>query len=218
MVGVGYGKGASLPEEHVRWLTPDEIDAKQQRGLRLRFFDARDTGEFAAGTLPGAESLPQTQLMFMKKHAQPLIDDIIAGAGGADDLVLFANTAGVGNGMTSGRDVYVMAYLLELGVPLERMARLTGGLNAWKASGRPTPKPASPVTAGVSGLADLLEASDLGRLVEPLASLTLTQLQSTLADDGRPAVLAALKDCGLLLTDRQAVAKAVARYVRERSS
>ena len=48
--------------------------------------------------------------------------------------VLFANTAGR-HGMTAGRDVWVMAFLREIGVPLERMARLEGGLNGWRAAG-----------------------------------------------------------------------------------
>lgn len=101
MVGVGYGKGASLPEERVRWVSPEAIEERLQRGERLRFFDARDEHEYKAGSLPGAESLPQTALMFTRHTVQPLLDDIVSGAGGADDLILFANTAGKGSGMSA---------------------------------------------------------------------------------------------------------------------
>ena len=60
MVGVGYGKGHHLPEAEVRWLTPEEMEERQRRGLQLRFFDARDEKEYEEGTLPGAELLSQT--------------------------------------------------------------------------------------------------------------------------------------------------------------
>jgi rhodanese-related sulfurtransferase len=90
MVGVGYVKGIGEDEE--RWLTPEEIEAKQQRGERLRFFDARHESEYAAGTLPGAESLAQTAIMFNRDAIRTLIDDLLSGAGGASDLVFFANT------------------------------------------------------------------------------------------------------------------------------
>ena len=156
MVGVGYGKGVGLPEERVRWLSPADVEAKQLAGGNVRFFDARDDHEWREGSVPGAESLPQTSLMFMRDRVQPLLDDLLSGASGADELVFFANTAGRGDGMTSGRDVYVMAFLLELGLPLERMARLEGGLNGWSKSGRPTPAPASPGREHVDTLEALL--------------------------------------------------------------
>jgi hypothetical protein len=59
MVGVSYGKGASLPEGEVRWVSPEDVERMQKSGKRLRLFDARDTQEWEAGSVPGAESLPQ---------------------------------------------------------------------------------------------------------------------------------------------------------------
>ncbi len=215
MVGVGYGKGVGLPEDQVRWHTPEEIEAKQQRGERLRFFDARDDNEYAAGTLPGAEHLAQSSLMFKRDAIQPLLDDLLSGAGGADDLIFFANTAGKGNGMTAGRDVYVMAFLLELGLPLERMSRLAGGLHGWQASGRPTPAPSSGSTEAVDGWDGLLATASLPHLRPSLEATALSECVSKLVHESRPALLAHLKEAGLGLADRQALCNAIAKAIRE---
>lgn len=214
MVGVGYGKGASLPEELVRWHTPDEIDEKLRRGEKLRFFDARDQKEFEAGTLPGAEALAQTAVMFMRETIQPLIDDLLNGAGGAHDLVFFANTAGKGNGMTAGRDVYVMAYLQELGLPLERMSRLAGGLDGWSKSGRPTPSPSHGCGDTLDGWDALLAHAELTRLRPMLEAISLESCTAQL-QVARTALLNNLKDHGLTLPDRQALCNAIAKAVRE---
>ena len=117
MVGVSYGKNATLPDEQVRWLTPEEIEQRVEKGERIRFFDARDVMEDNMGSLPGAESLAQSSLMFAKQDVQPILDDLLANFSTYDVLIFFANTAGPNSGITSGRDVYVMAYLHELGVP-----------------------------------------------------------------------------------------------------
>jgi rhodanese-related sulfurtransferase len=212
MVGVGYGKGASLPEEDVRWLTPAEIETRQQAGERLRLFDARDEHEYAAGSLPGAESLSQTNLMFNRANVQPLVDELLTG-GGAHDLVFFANTAGPNTGMTSGREVYVMAYLLEVGLPLKRMARLSGGLRGWADSGRPTPCGVAVAdTRTLDGLDALLEQADLSRLRgDALARITLEECAAL----ERPALLNTLKELGLPLADRQALCNAIAKAKRE---
>ena len=218
MVGVGYGKGATLPDDAVRWLTPEEIEERLDRGEKIRLFDARDDKEYNDGSLPGAESLAQTSLMFTKERIQPLIDDIVSNHSTYDDLVFFANTAGPNSGMTAGREVYIMAYLQELGVPLARMARLSGGLSGWKASGRPTPPSgrAPDAQQAVSGLPALLESASLGHLQESLAALTLeAAAEACLAS--RTAFLAALKDeYGLSkLPERQALCKALQKAVRE---
>ena len=219
MVGVGYGKGAELPDDEVRWLTPEEIEERQARGETIRFFDARDPEEHAKGTLPGAESLAQTKLMFAKEVVQPLMDDLLRGAGGADDLVFFANTAGPNWGMSAGREVFVMAYLKELGVPMERMARLRGGYSGWKASGRPSPAGGVEKAAmggGGSGFSELLDSVGLGHLNEPLAALTLEAAAAAVVAS-RPQFLAMLKDDYHVtkLADRQALCNSLSKAVRE---
>jgi hypothetical protein len=103
MAGVSYGKGAPVDEAQVRWLTPEDIDERIASGARLRLIDARDKDkEFCQGSLPGAISLGQTDLMFNRESYATLIDELVRGS---DEIVLFANTGGPNTGMTSGRDV-----------------------------------------------------------------------------------------------------------------
>ena len=135
MVGVGYGKGATVDESQVRWVTADELEELRSREVPLRILDARDKHEFEAGSIPGAVSLAQSSIMFMVDQVRPLMDEILAGP--ADEqVVMFANTAGPNSGMTAGREVYVMAYLHELGLPMHKMERLSGGFRGWQESGR----------------------------------------------------------------------------------
>ena len=105
----------------------------------------------------------------------------------------------------------MMAYLVELGLPLQRMARLTGGLRGWIDSGRPAPPPAT--SAGtVSGLDALLAEAGVGALA---AGITLDALATEMAG-GRPALLAYLKESGVSsLADRQKLANALAKAKRE---
>lgn len=229
MVGVGYGKGIGEDEE--RWLTPEEIEAKQQRGERLRFFDARHESEYAAGTLPGAESLAQTAIMFNRDAIRTLIDDLLSGAGGASDLVFFANTGGAGGSMSAGRDVYVIAFLRRLGLPLARMSRLSGGLRGWHASGRPTPKPSTrsrwrpgersflPVDEW-DGLLGTAALSPLRERLRPLlddrsccVGTTLSACVSIFSKEQRPGLLSHLKDAGLALADRQMLCNVIAKAI-----
>ena len=229
MVGVGYGKGIGEDEE--RWLTPEEVEAKQQRGERLRFFDARHESEYAAGTLPGAESLAQTAIMFNRDAIRTLIDDLLSGAGGASDLVFFANTGGAGGSMSAGRDVYVIAFLRRLGLPLARMSRLSGGLRGWHASGRPTPKPSTrsrwrpgersflPVDEW-DGLLATAALSPLRERLRPLlddrsccVGTTLSACVSIFSKEQRPGLLSHLKDAGLALADRQVLCNVIAKAI-----
>ena len=231
MVGVGYVKGIGEDEE--RWLTPEEIEAKQQRGERLRFFDARHESEYAAGTLPGAESLAQTAIMFNRDAIRTLIDDLLSGAGGASDLVFFANTGGAGGSMSAGRDVYVIAFLRRLGLPLARMSRLSGGLRGWHASGRPTPKPSTrsrwrpgersflPVDEW-DGLLGTAALSPLRERLRPLlddrsccVGTTLSACVSIFSKEQRPGLLSHLKDAGLALADRQVLCNVIAKAITD---
>ena len=219
MVGVSYGKGATLQDDAVRWLTPEEVEERLERHEKIRLFDARDEKEYEDGSLPGAESLAQSSLMFTKDRLQPLLDDLVSNHSTFDDLVFFANTAGPNAGMTAGREVFIMCYLQELGVPLASMARLSGGLHGWKATGRPTPpsgRAATDAQQAVSGLPAFLESTSLGHLQESLAALTL-EAAAAACLASRTDFLAALKDeYGLSkLPERQALCKALQKAVRE---
>ena len=63
-----------------------------------------------------------------------LAKEICASAGSAE-LVLFANTGGT-EGMSASRDLYMLNILHALGgLQVDRMVRLEGGLDGWKAAG-----------------------------------------------------------------------------------
>lgn len=216
MAGISYGKGAVLPEGKVRWLSPDDLDGLVAAGKCVRFFDARDEREAdSLGTIPGAESLAQSTLMFTVEKVQPLLNALVAGDyGGADELVFFANTAGVA-GVAAGREVWVMAYLVELGVPLERMARLSGGFFGWRDSGREIGSLSESGGAVADGLDGFLEERKLGHLSPCLAGRTLRELAAAL-DASRPAFLGELKALGVGgLADRQALSNALSKARRE---
>ena len=167
--------------------------------------------------MPGAESLSQSSLMFTRHLVQPLVDELLQGASGADDLVFFANTAGK-EGMSAGRELFVMAFLAELGMPLERMARLEGGLNGWKASGRTAPPPQVNSGGGkIDALPALLaEAGVADERIQALsAEMSIGALGEQLSEGGRPALLTYLKERGLELALRQKVATTFARAKRE---
>ena len=114
MVGVGYGKGAEVDESKVRWISPEELEDLRARNIPLRILDARDEEEFKQGSVPGAISMAQTSIMFAMAKVKVIIDQLVAGPDD-EQIVMFANTAGPNSGMTAGREVYVMAYLHELG-------------------------------------------------------------------------------------------------------
>ena len=215
MAGISYGKGATLPEGAMRWLSPDEIDALVADGRKVRFFDARDRKEVdALGTIPGAEELAQSTLMFTTASVQPLIDALLAGDYGADELVFFANTAGH-EGMSAGRELFVIAYLGELGVPYGRMARLAGGFHGWKASGRLVGSLGAPVEM-VSGIDAFLEQAKLSHLAAQLGDgRTLRGLAEAL-EASRPSFLNELKELGVSkLADRQTLCNALGKARRE---
>ena len=125
------------------------------------------------------------------------------------------SAAGKGNGMAAGRDVYVMAFLMELGVPLESMARLEGGVDGWKASGRPLLIPTGPDVDVVSDFGVLLSQHGIKEATrEALASLSLEACVRAL-HESRVTLLNLLKERGLGLAERQAVVNALSKAVRE---
>lgn len=222
MVGVGYGKGADLPEASVRWVSAAEVWAQMEASgsssrAPLLLLDARDTTEFEAGTLPGATSLAQNALMFEREkdpRVRSILESVLADA--SREVVLFANTAGTG-GMVAGRDVWVMAFFHELGVPLDRMARLQGGLNGWRQASLPVELPSR---AGALGLHNSLEAllsaagvpQHFARL--DAAGETLPSC-AVLVAQGRAAMLNRFSALGLGLADRHKLAGIFSKAVRE---
>ena len=213
MAGISYGKGAVVDETQVRWITPAQLEVRIARREPLRLCDARDEKEFVEGSLPGAVLLGQTCLMFsLRGKVKGLLDSIVAGE---MDIVLFANTGGPNSGMQAGRDVYVMAYLHELGVPYSRMWRLDGGVFGWRESGRPLPLPEDGApSVSTSSLGAFLHSAGLGHLSDTLSGETLEGCAEDLGRS-RPAFLQRLKELGVdRLADRQALANAIGKARR----
>ena len=210
MVGVGYGKGASVDESQVRWATPEELELRRSSAEKLWLLDARDQAEHELGTIPGAISLAQTDLMFRRHALQGTIDEIIS----ANDVILFANTAGPNSGITAGRDVWVMAFLHELGKPMAQMARLRGGFRGWQDAGMPVEFP-GPAQAPLPKTVDeLLTCHGLVHLQQELAGESLQQLVER-CRCSRPDFLQWLKELGIQgVAQRQQVANALAKEVR----
>ena len=73
MVGVSYGKGASVPDADVRWVSVKalslELSGESGGGSGdLLLLDCRDLNEHERGSIPGARPLPQTGLMFQRNR------------------------------------------------------------------------------------------------------------------------------------------------------
>jgi rhodanese-related sulfurtransferase len=215
MVGVGYGKGVDLPEGSVRWIAVSDAQVRIETAAPW-LLDARDAVEYQAGTLPGTTHLAQNSLMFESRsgHVQRTLDDILADA--SRDIILFANTAGVG-GMTAGRDLWVLAFLHELGVPCSRMMRLEGGFNNWQDAGRAVEVPCRPDALEVQeSLEPLLVAAGLPHLF-PLLDASGETLAScaALAALPRSAMLEYLTRLKIGLNDRQRLAGVLAKAYRD---
>ena len=214
--GATYGGAADFnkfAEEQVRWITVNELQERQASGDALVIFDVRAKADYQAGTIPGAESLPQGE-MFL--NIDSMKAQILAAASRAQhaELVLFANTGGV-SGPAASRDLFVLNVLaLEEfgGVPLDKMLRLQGGLDAWRAAGFACVLPQKPKAA--ESLEALLEEASLSHLAAQLEGHSLEVLQHILASGGRTALLNALKDRELKLPERQKLANAIQRTVR----
>ncbi len=216
MVGVSYGKGASLPEGQVRWITGEQLEERIARGESVRIFDCRGVQDHAEASIRGAQSLAQTTLMFNKEKVQALIDELVAG-GGAEEAVFFGNTAGEA-GYSAGRDVWVIAYLMELGVPLSSMLRLAGGLNQWVKEGRPVNPGRALWSKKVDDVPVLLETAGVPHLAPFVATSTSLAALAAALRDGRPELLRLLKGIGVeKLAERQAISNALAKAVREKA-
>ncbi|KAL1529899.1 hypothetical protein AB1Y20_000827 [Prymnesium parvum] len=217
--GASYGAAADfnkLRDEDIRWVSAEELRRWQAAARPLLLLDVRNDPERAAGTIPGSQPFSQGKL-FLDWHAmQPQIDRIVAAAAEAPavEIVLFANTGGP-NGPSAGRDLYVLNFLHEMGVPLERMARLEGGFQQWRREGYEALPPPRPPAA--TSLGALLEEAGLTHLAEPLAGESLEHLSEVLTAS-RADLLSLLKDLGLQLPDRQKVTNAISRTVKSKST
>ena len=214
--GATYGAAADFnkfEDEQIRWITVHELHDRQAAGEEYMVYDVRDQSDYNVGTIPGAQHLPQGEMFLNLPAMKPRILEAAAKAARAE-LVLFANTGGV-NGPAASRDLYVLNVLVleEFGgVPINRILRLKGGLNEWKAAGFACAPPPKPKAAG--SIEALLQEASLSHLTAQLEGQSLESLQDVLACGGRNTLLNALKDRGLKLPDRQKLTNAIQRTAR----
>ena len=218
--GATYGASGDFNKfdiEDLRWVNAQQLAGWQADSRPLVLVDVREPGEHQGGTIPGAQNLPQGNLFIDYKKMLPQMNEIAARSqAGEADIVLFANTGGVA-GAAASRDLYVLNFLNQVAtpaVPVERLVRLEGGVNGWKAAGfalAPPPKPAA--TASLSAL---LDEAGLPHLAAALAEQSLQQLAAVFEADGRTGLLGLLKGLGLSLSERQKVANAVSAQQRLR--
>ena len=213
--GATYGASADFnkfKESEIRWVTPSELAGWLDESRSVLLLDVREPAHYQAGTIAGARSYPQGSLFMDYKSMQPQTDEIVAAAA-TSELVLFANTGGVG-GPSASRDLYVLNFLAEIGgLGVDRMVRLEGGLDAWKRAGfeaLPPPKPAPTALT----LDAILEEAGFAHLAEKLAGHSFESLAAVFESDGRQKLLDLLKGLGLTLPERQKVANAVSKAVK----
>jgi peptide-methionine (R)-S-oxide reductase len=216
----------SLDEKDVQWVSVDAAaDADET------FVDCRRRADVKAGTIPGAISVTQEDMMLaamagsgatvgLCADGQRLTDEFLPLLKKAEVRLVLFNADGGSTGRED--DLLVMNILSnQLHVPLTRMARLRGGLHAWTSSGRPLQGPAcKDCGPPPDGLAAFLTQAGLERLAPPLlddaAEATTLEDLTALHADGRPKLLAALQQRGIAkLADRQAVANALGKALRE---
>ena len=223
--GATYGASADFnkfPLEQIRWAKPEQLHEWLHDGKRKVIpIDVRDAEHYCVETIPGARNLAQGTLVMFWETLKKELDETAAAAADAE-LVLFANTGGV-TGPAAGRDLFVLNFLAEVkGVGIERMLRLEGGLNGWKAAGFEVGPPPAEGPPPAAELAAVLAEAGLSHLADgadsPLAGRSFEQL-AALLDEGRVRLLDALKSCGVAkLSERQKLANTLSKTVKALSS
>jgi rhodanese-related sulfurtransferase len=215
----------TIDESLVRWCPAADALERQTDGAI--FLDTREPPEFYEGTLPGALLLGQSALMFDRDAQRPLLDELkIAAVEARREIILFGNTAGPAGGHC-GRDLWVLNFLWEVEqVPIDRLARLEGGLRRWRDDGRPLQpgrtRHALDDVGSAGGDAErsawlvLLERSGLSHLASELSDdISCAACYEVLRAGGRPALLCWLQQKGCSkLVERQKLSSVIAKSLR----
>ena len=210
--GATYGASADFNKfsvDQLRYVNVGELRQWRADDRKVLLLDVRNDTEFATGTIPGATQFSQASLFLNWEAMKPQIHQLAATAV-ENELILFANTGGR-EGPSASRDLYVLNFLAEMGISVERMVRLQGGLGAWKEAGYAVADPPKPTAA--NSLAAMLEESGLGHLMDPLTGQSLEHLM-TINEVSRGHLLDLLKGLGLKLPERQKVANAISRTIK----
>lgn len=139
---MGYGL-PSYDGSEFRFVTCEEALRLQDAGraLVVDVRDLQDTGAargWASGHVQAAVSLPSGELMFAPKDAEPKVAALLARLTAEPTTVaVVCSNTGAAGGPFAGRCLYVAGFLRERGVPAEQVARLEGGVNAWRSLGFP---------------------------------------------------------------------------------
>ena len=94
----------------VEEISPTELRRRQQAAAGLRVIDVREPWEIAIASLPGTLNIPLNELPQRLEQLDPKADTVMICKSG-------------------GRSRHAAAYLLSHG--FERVANLTGGIDAW---------------------------------------------------------------------------------------
>ena len=74
--GATYGAAADFnkfEDDQIRWITVHELHDRQTAGEELVLYDVRDQHDYSAGTIPGAEHLPQGDMFLNLLSMKPRI-------------------------------------------------------------------------------------------------------------------------------------------------
>lgn len=159
-------------EKHTPWITSDDLQARVERGDNLVVVDSRTTEEFAAFSLPFAQSLPGAELVYRIGEVAP-----------DPDTLVVVNCAG------RTRSIVGAQTLIDAGIP-NPVVSLRNGTMDWLLTGRqlahgrrtPLPEPgAAALATARERAADVARRAGLRRIdAEELARFVAESAERTL--------------------------------------
>ena len=193
-------------------LTSYEPDKLLRALGSLHAIDARETHEFDRGAVKGARRFGKSDILFSSTAdwVRTLVHELVESA-----LPICVYSEFGIKGQNTSRDLFVIWYLHEAGVPFERLGRLIGGITQWQQEGLPLEKRRPEVIDDLDVLLRSAKLPEAQATALSVAGVTLPGLLDLHATAGRAGVLAHLAANGVArLAERQAVANAVGRASR----
>ena len=135
--------------------------------------DVRSAQDYGRAHLPGAASLCYASLVVALESQRPALETLAASGRG---ILTYANTGG-SEGQSTSRDLMAMSALVEVaGVHPARLARLEGGLDAWRAAGLPLTAAEPPPRPPLAAL-EVVRTRAKGAIVRECAALDSAKLR-----------------------------------------